>query len=177
MADNLNLAQILSGISALTTVEDLDVVLKAVEEQKKVFTEKKKIRRSFTSEQRVALAQGNPEAEIIKIEELFDFKLVLDRDLPMAKKWFKAQKPAANHTNPELAAAYYMWRVWNDPKYANYKGNAIIVKQTGLSPVAEDDAEDNDEDEDEPVVDDKEKVRRVLEALRLVVKDVGWNID
>ena len=43
MADNLNLAQILVGIAALTAEEDIKTVLAAVKEQKKkALAEKKK---------------------------------------------------------------------------------------------------------------------------------------
>jgi hypothetical protein len=74
--------------------------------------------------------------------------------------------------------------IWNFPKYRGYKGNAIMEKATGLSPVAPDEEVGEDEGEDEAGVDDEEvgedegeKMRRDLAALRLVVKEQGWNVD
>jgi hypothetical protein len=193
MADNLILAQILTGIAALTNVADIKMVLASAKEHKKVLTEKRnaekpkkpRVRRNnLTMEDKIALAQGNSAEMIIKNEELYDFRLVLPKDLLVAKKWFNAPKPATVCPTTELYSAYHNWSVWNAPNYTKgYRGNAIMERATGLSPVAADEEEDDgevdeEEDDDEAGVDDEnEKMRKDLAALRLVVKEQGWNVD
>ena len=132
MADNLNLAQILDGIATLTDRGDIKTVLEAVKEQKKTVAEKKKKRRTFTEEEKDALAQGNSQAMIIKNEEVFNYRLIPEKEIEAAKKRFNVPKPAADKTRPKLAHAYYMWR-WNDKKFHGYKGFAIMEKATGQS--------------------------------------------
>ena len=84
-------------------------MLAAVKEQKKTLTEKnkKQTRRMFTEEDKDALAQGNSQVMILKNEEVFDYRLILDKDLDAAKKWFNAPKPYADKTRPKLATAYH----------------------------------------------------------------------
>ena len=136
MGENLNLAQILVGIAALAAEEDIKVVMTAVKEQKKkVKAEKKKkhTHRKLTEAEKDALAQGNSQAMILKNEEVFDYRLVLDKDIDNAKKWFNAPKPSADNTRVDYAKAYQKWRVWNVKKCRGYKGNAIMEKASGQS--------------------------------------------
>jgi hypothetical protein len=155
MGENLNLAQILVGIAALAAEEDIKVVLTAVKEQtKKVKAEKKKkhTHRKLTEAEKDALAQGNSQAMILKNEEVFDYRLVLDKDIDNAKKWFNAPKPSADNTRVDYAKAYQKWRVWNVKKCRGYKGNAIMEKATGQSASSSstrDESESDDDDDDD----------------------------
>ena len=162
MGENLNLAQILVGIAALAAEEDIKVVLTAVKEQKKkVKAEKKKkhTHRKLTEAEKDALAQGNSQAMILKNEEVFDYHLVLDKDIDMAKKWFNAPKPSADNTRDYYAKAYQKWRVWNVKTCRGYKGIAIIEKASGQSAssssalddssLIDDEEEESDDDDDE----------------------------
>ena len=136
MGENLNLAQILARIAALTAEEDIKEVLTVVKEQKeKIKAEKKKkhTHRKLTEAEKDALAQGNSQAMILKNEEVFDYRLVLDKDIDAAKKWFNAPKPSADNTRVDYAKAYQKWRVWNVKKCRGYKGNAIMEKASGQS--------------------------------------------
>jgi hypothetical protein len=164
MAGNLILAQILTGITALTKDAEIKRVLAAAREHKQVLTEKRKKdpRRSLTMEDKIALTQGNSEEMIIKNEGLFDFHLVIAKDLTMAKKWFKAPKPVATQLGGEFAASYHLWMLWNHPGYRGYKGNVIMERVTGLSPVARDDDDEEEEEEEE-----EEVVGAAMAAVRL----------
>ena len=189
MADNIMLARIQAGIAALTNEQEIRMVLAAAREHKQGLTEKRErkkretpVRRGLTMEDKIALTQGNSEEMISKNEEMFDFRLVLAKDLTTAKKWFNAPKPSASYETTELSSAYHQWMIWNSPKYRGYKGNAIMEKATGLSPVAPDEevGEDEDEagvDDDEAGEDENEKMMKDLAALRLAVKEQGWNVD
>ena len=170
MGENLNLAQILVGIAALAAEEDIKVVLTAVKEQtKKVKAEKKKkhTHRKLTEAEKDALAQGNSQAMILKNEEVFDYRLVLDKDIDNAKKWFNAPKPSADNTRVDYAKAYQKWRVWNVKKCRGYKGNAIMEKASGQSASSSSALDDSalDSEEEESDDDDDEAGAVAVAAL------------
>jgi hypothetical protein len=152
MADNL--AQILSGIAALTAKEDIALVMNAVKKKYK-----KEPYRALTEEENIKLAQGNDEAMILKNKKLYDYSNVAKGQRDKAYKWFKAFKPATRAWG-KYQSAYYYWRVWNWPNHPLYKGKLIIVRATGLPyvapPVAADDEEVDDEEVDDEEVDDEE---------------------
>ena len=100
----------------------------------------------LTEEEKDALAQGNSKAMILKNEEVFDYHLVLDKDLLKAKQWFNAPKPSTD-TRGEYAKAYHQWRVWNWKTYRYYKGNVIMDKATG-QPASSSSAKDEHEEEE-----------------------------
>ena len=102
MDDNPALAFILDGIDTLTELADFDAMTEAAKNQKKF-----------------AGAKGNSAEAIRKNEELFDYSQVAEKDLPMAKKWFKAPKTTADKSRPEYITAYHQYRVWNVPKVHN----------------------------------------------------------
>jgi hypothetical protein len=78
--------------------------------------------------------RGNSVEAIRKNEELFDYSNVGEKDLPMAKRWFKAPKPPSANNYPELSSAYHQYRVWNVPESkGKYKGHLIHDKATGES--------------------------------------------
>ena len=175
MGENLNLAQILVGIAALAAEEDIKVVLTAVKEQKKkVKAEKKKkhTHRKLTEAEKDALAQGNSQAMILKNEEVFDYCLVLDKDIDNAKKWFNAPKPSADNTRDYYAKAYQKWRVWNVKKCRGYKGNAIMEKASGQSASSSSALDDSALDSEEEESDDDDEagavaVAALVEALKV----------
>jgi hypothetical protein len=175
MGENLNLAQILVGIAALVAEEDIKVVLTAVKEQKKkVKAEKKKkhTHRKLTEAEKDALAQGNSQAMILKNEEVFDYRLVLDKDIDNAKKWFNAPKPSADNTRVDYAKAYQKWRVWNVKKCRGYKGNAIMEKASGQSASSSSALDDSALDSEEEESDDDDEagavaVAALVEALKV----------
>jgi hypothetical protein len=106
----------------------------------------------LTEEEKDALAQGNSKAMILKNEEVFDYHLVLDKDLLKAKQWFNAPKPSTDKTRPKLATAYYMWRVCNVKNATGYKGNAMMEKASGQSASsssARDESEEEESDDDD----------------------------
>ena len=48
-----------------------------------------------------------------------------------------------------FAASYHQWMLWNYEKYRGYKGDAIMERATGLSPVArEEEVGEGEGDED-----------------------------
>ena len=175
MGENLNLAEILVGIAALAAEEDIKVVMTAVKEQKKkVKAEKKKkhTHRKLTEAEKDALAQGNSQAMILKNEEVFDYRLVLDKDIDNAKKWFNAPKPSADNTRVDYAKAYQKWRVWNVKKCRGYKGNAIMEKASGQSASSSSALDDSALDSEEEESDDDDEagavaVAALVEALKV----------
>jgi len=168
MGENLNLAQILARIAALTAEEDIKEVLTVVKEQKeKIKAEKKKkhTHRKLTEAEKDALAQGNSQAMILKNEEVFDYRLVLDKDIDAAKKWFNAPKPSADNTRAVYAKAYQQWRVWNVKKGRGYKGNAIMEKASGQSASSSSARDDSEEEESDDDDDDDEAGAAAVAAL------------
>ena len=143
MAENLILAQVLAGISALKTKAELDVVRDAVKD-----------RREKLLEVGDPLANGNSDEMIRVNKEKFDYSGVEESDRLMAEKWYMATKPSAG-------PAYHQWRVWNVAKTSEgkdlkgYKGNLIIEKASGMSvspPPCDSDESEDDEDDDEEEV-------------------------
>ncbi len=164
MAENVVLQLILDGISTLETKADLDAVSDAVKDR----SEKLKVRRStftpprfLTEEEKLFLAKGNSDEQIRVNKERYDYSNVPPKPLPMAEKWFKAAKPAADGN------AYYSWRVWNAPTLGKkYKGHLITEKATGRSispPPWESEGEGEEEDEEEVT----EEVRVAMAAVRV----------
>jgi hypothetical protein len=130
MAENIVLAQILSGIAALRLKKDIDTVIKEAKTRKcELVAEAARI----TLEENNALAKGNTEAMILANMEAFDYRFVAKKDLAMAKKWFNAPKVRKNQKDSVSVSAYYYWRIWNDASCPRYKGNAIMEKATGKS--------------------------------------------
>jgi len=130
MAENLILAQVLAGISALKTKAELDVVRDAVNAHR----EKLKAEQPVLEEEMDPLAKGNSDEMIRVNKEKYDYSGVKDSDRFMAERWFMAPKPSAS-----TGAAYHQWRVWNAAKtnegkdVKGYKGYLIIEKATGKS--------------------------------------------
>ena len=161
MAENLILAQVLVGISALKTKKELDAVKNAVKERCAQFP--KRTHRNLTEAEKVALAKGNSDEMIRVNKEKFDYSGVKESDRLMAEKWFKATKPYSKST------AYHHWRVWNYPPYKTYKGGLIIEKATGKSvpppetPECESEPEWESEDEEEVT----EEVTVAMAAVRV----------
>ena len=147
MAENV-LARILDGIATLKRGE-LDAVKNAVKERREVLKQQVVPPRFLSDEEKDTLAKGNSEAMIRENEKLYDYSSVAEKELPKAKQWFKAPKPAVVRDNTEYMTAYYQWRLWNADGYARYKGGVIVEKATGLSPVARDDDDDDEEEEEE----------------------------
>jgi hypothetical protein len=151
MAENLILAQVLAGISALKTKAELDVVRDAVKD-----------RREKLLEVGDPLANGNSDEMILVNKEKFDYSGVLKKDLPMAERWYMAPKPSWKARN-----AYNQWRVWNlallkdGKKNVQYKGALIIEKATGRSTEGEQEDIEFDEGEEE----DEEEVREATVAM------------
>jgi hypothetical protein len=168
MAGNLNLAQILAGIAALTTAEDISIVLEAVREK----GQQREPYRHFTEEEKRTLAQGNTAAMMLMNDEAFDYSNVPKRHLIMAKKWFNAPKPSTD-TRGEHAKAYHQWRVWNWKRYRFYKGHIIMGKATG-QPASSSSAKDEHVEEESEgeesegeKSDDDEAVAALVEALEV----------
>ena len=97
MAENIVLAQILSGIAALRLKKDIDTVIKEAKTRKcELVAEAARI----TLEENNALAKGNTEAMMLaNMEammlanmEAFDYGFVAKKDLKMAKKTLKWRK-------------------------------------------------------------------------------------
>ena len=149
MAENLILAQVLAGISALKTKAELDVVRDAVKD-----------RREKLLEVGDPLANGNSDEMIRVNKEKFDYSDVPKKDLPMAERWYMAPRPSWKTRH-----AYNQWRVWNWAKTKDgkelrgYKGNLIIEKATGRS-VSPPQWESEGEDEEVG-----EEVREATEAM------------
>ncbi len=133
MAENIILAQVLVGISALKTKVEIDAVRVAVNEVEE------------------NLSNGNSDEMIRVNKERFDYSRVPEKYLLRALKWYMAPKPLT-----KSRSAYHQFRVWNAVKEKGYKGHLIIEKATGISvtpPQCESDGEEvapeGDEDEDE----------------------------
>ena len=159
MAENLILAQVLAGISALKNKADLDVVSGAV----KYHLENLR----FVLEEEIdPLARGNSDEMILVNKEKFDYSGVLKKDLPMAERWYMAPQPSWKARN-----AYNQWRVWNlallkdGKKNVQYKGALIIEKATGRS-VSPPPWESEEVEEDEEV--GEEEVTEATEAMAAV---------
>ncbi len=151
MAENIILAQVLAGISALQRREDLDEVKTAV-----------KARLAQLGEEVDPFAEGNSDEMISVNKETFDYSNVPKKDLLMAERWNMARRPSWRSRS-----AYYQWRVWNVAKtiegkdLKGYKGNLIIEKATGRSTEGEQEDIEFDEGEEE----DDEEVREATEAM------------
>ncbi len=165
MAENLILAQVLVGISALETKADLDAVKNAVKDRREVIRN--------LGEEVVALARGNS-AEVIRVnKERYDYSNVPPKDLPMAEKWYMAPR-----TSWKLRSAYHQWRVWNADKtrdgkdLAGYKGFLIIEKATGRS-VSPTEVES---EEDEEVGEGEEEDEEVGEEVTETTEEVGEEV-
>lgn len=149
MAENLILAQVLAGISALKTKAELDVVRDAVKD-----------RREKLREEVDPFANGNSDEMIRVNKEKYDYSGVKPSDLLMAEKWYMAPRPSWRSRH-----AYNQWRVWNWAKTKDgkelrgYKGNLIIEKATGRS-VSPPQWESEGEDEEVG-----EEVREATEAM------------
>ena len=83
MAENLILAQVLAGISALKTKAELDVVRDAVNAHR----EKLKAEQPVLEEEMDPLAKGNSDEMIRVNKEKFDYSGVKESDRLMAEKW------------------------------------------------------------------------------------------
>ena len=107
MAENLVLAQVLAGISALKTKAGVDAVMNAVKEHRNELKKNRSVNvpRFLTDEEKSALAKGNSEAMIHKNKEVFDYSRVAEKDLKAAKQWFKAPKSFSGKGESELVAA------------------------------------------------------------------------
>ncbi len=149
MAENLILAQVLAGISALKTKAELDVVRDAVKD-----------RREKLLEGVDPFANGNSDETIRVNKQKYDYSDVKAGDLLMAEKWYMAPRPSWRSRH-----AYNQWRVWNWAKTKDgkevrgYKGNLIIEKATGRS-VSPPQWESEGEDEEVG-----EEVREATEAM------------
>jgi hypothetical protein len=76
MEDTPEIAFILHGIATLTELAYVDAVIDAAKKQKRFLN-----------------TRGISVEAIRKNEELFDYSNVHEKDLPMAKRWFKGPKP------------------------------------------------------------------------------------
>ena len=162
MAENLILAQVLAGISALKTKAELDVVSGAV----KTHRVQLKVEQPVLEEEIDPLAKGNSDEMIRVNKEKYDYSGVKDLDRrSMAEKWFKAPKPSSTTT-----AAYHQWRVWNYPTYIKYKGGLIIEKATGRSDPPETPQTPEWESEDEE--DGEEVTEEVTEEMTVAMAAV-----
>ncbi len=145
-----NLAQVLETISTLQKGELKDVK-NAVKERLAVLKQNAATYRLLTEDEKERLAQGNSAAMTLVNEQKFNYSKVVDKDMPMAKKWFNAPKPyTGNMATTEQASAYYQWRLWNTVKWHRYKGKVITEKATGKS-VPPPESEDESEEEEEAI--------------------------
>jgi hypothetical protein len=171
MAENIVLAQILSGIAALRLKKDIDTVIKEAKTRKcELVAEAARI----TLEENNALAKGNTEAMILANMEAFDYRFVAKKDLAMAKKWFNAPKVRKNQKDSVSVSAYYYWRIWNDASCPRYKGNAIMEKATGKSASSssatvkdESEEEESEEEESEEKGSDEEEMTAAMAGTRV----------
>jgi hypothetical protein len=108
MAENIILAQVLVGISALKTKTEIDAVRVAVNEAEE------------------NLANGNSDEMIRVNKERYDYSRVPEKNLLKALKWYMAPKPLT-----KSRSAYHQFRAWNAVKEKGYKGFLIIEKATG----------------------------------------------
>jgi len=167
MAENIGLAQILSGIASLRRKKDLIAVIKEAQ------TRKSEVNSEYSrlnNEEKVALAQGNSEEMIMANMEAFEYSGVPEKDLAMAKKWFNAPKVRKNPKYPFTICTYYYWRKWNDPTVSHYKGNEIIEKATGKSvssPRGEEEEEEEEEIEEEEESEEEEEMTVAMVAVRV----------
>ena len=168
MAENIGLAQILSGIATLRRKGELDAVRAAVKDQRAVLKKRVVLPRFLTDEVKFALAQGNTQAMIDANKEVFDYNGVPAYDRLTAEKWFNAPKPSAS-----MRTVYNLWRVWNVAKTQagkdrkEYKGGLIIEKATGKSvppPESEDEDEEEEESEEES---EEEEMTVAMAAVRV----------
>ena len=109
---------------------------------------------------------------ILKNEEVFDYRLVLDKDIDTAKKWFNAPKPSADNTRDYYAKAYQKWRVWNVKKCRGYKGNAIMEKASGQSASSSSALDDSALDSEEEESDDDDEAGAVAVAALVEALEV-----
>ena len=151
MAENLILAQVLVGISALKTKKELDAVKNAVKERCALFP--KRTHRNLTEAEKVALAKGNSDEMIRVNKEKFDYIGVPQKDLPKAEKWYMAPPPFW-----KSRSEYYQYRIWNVKSQPNYKGWLIVEKATGKSVSRSEWEIEEEGDEDEEVTEEDEEV-------------------
>ena len=136
MPEDLILAQVLVGISALKNKAECDVVLIAAKERRDELQrmQQRPPLRFLTEEEEDALAKGNSDEMIRVNKEKYDYSGVKESDRLMAERWFMAPQPSASTRN-----AYNQWRVWNvsigtrGKTNKKYKGDLIFEKATGKS--------------------------------------------
>ena len=149
MAENIILAQVLAGISALKTKAELDVVSGAV----KTHRVQLKVEQPVLEEEIDPLAKGNSDEMIRVNKEKFDYIGVPQKDLPKAEKWYMAPPPFW-----KSRSEYYQYRIWNVKSQPNYKGGLIVEKATGKSVSRSEWEIEEEGDEDEEVTEEDEEV-------------------